>query len=402
MITMTEPTPATGPDPATDPVAKANHLCSQALGWVDTLNWWTLPQPEHMQAARTCLIQLRVAERNGTHAHAGLRLAQALKDAQDRLDAAGTVKEEVTDQAPGSVAIAEPAPEPPAEPRQITVAELVAALDQLRDAGLILADVVRPEPEQPDDRAALDLAMKLQAEHEAELDAIRTETERELADTERELAGAQTALRDLGEKFRRAQAEATSVSQLRSRVGSLTAEIGQLRQREAVLRNGQRRAVLLEVLKRLGMWAPGFEDMPPDELEHAAGTAIDEANKATVRLTEVLKHLDSAWFKGHLGPIESDPVKRAQQLGAALVTARNTVADLTSELADVNEESIGLTNEIAERDTEIAELRAELDRTRADNVRLGEELRGAQDDYRRAALDRPLTPPESGPLVTGD
>lgn len=199
----------------------------------------------------------------------------------------------------------------------VTVAQLLDALDQLREHGIALAG-----PGVNPDLAGQEIAEALKArveELEAELEEAGEETaaaiERE--DAARSETARQVQLRD---RFEREAAEARRAEKGAHSGHSAAVEAG---------RQAQDRQRLRWLLAQLGTNAPGFDDMPLEELRETASQALGHTLKdaQALRLTaRELRRAGQLLQRGLDGltylPGEDDPL----DLGASVVALADRVA----------------------------------------------------------------------------
>jgi hypothetical protein len=382
-------------------------LAATCQGWSYALNTVARPAAEHLEAAQAALSALERTDNRNTFPDVHRALSEALSAARARL-----------------------------APQSITIAELRGALDELTALGLTW----------PEERNGSSIAERSElADWVHGLEASLALKDAELDEAERTAADLQDQLeqqRQLRDRFEREARE--------ERQRGVDAHRGHSAAVDAARRKAHREASLW-ILRAFGMNPPGFDQMPDDELATLADTQLASGAVAAEVVQKLEPRLDRAWsiLAGMFSTPEQRPAdladratrviqladktrvvmatlrdearearEAAEEAEQAKLYADNLRATARAELEEYAREALQLRKE---RDQLKANLEArnrevlavyeernraatELERTRADNVRLGEELRGAQEDYRQAALATrgPLTPPESGPLATGD
>jgi hypothetical protein len=311
-------------------------LAAMAQGWIYALNTVTRPVAEHLEAAQAALKALESADGPGAWRDTALALAATLAAARARL-----------------------APRPP------TIAELVAAVDQLRAAGLVSA--AGPDP--------------------ALAQAIRDDGAGDrIAELEAELEDVQAELEDVRSDAHTAEEKAQLATQRLSGAERRAAELD--RQRQDAERRAQgahaghsaavvvvRRQVRLDVLRALGFNPPGFADMPDEELEAELVKITRRVLAEAGSVPKIREHVLAAWRPlvdvldapafalEDTAELARDAAERARRVRQIVAGLRRQIADQAAELAQLRQErsepevTVKSWNSQAET---IRELRAEL------------------------------------------
>lgn len=245
-------------DEKADPAALA---ASTAQGWTRALNATARPAPEHLEAAREALRALVFVDQNGSWVLDRLDLDRACAAARMRVAA------RMDD---GLLEVTNP---------EVTVAQLLEAIGQLRAAGLV-PELVPSVPTFVADGAITRSDHRI-AELEQALEAAQEERdeERERVKEADAIARRQTELRDRFEREAREERDrAKGAHQGHSAA-------------VAAARVAAERNIWLAVLARFGMNAPGFAEMETSELEVKARAQLGLAAQHGAQLQVVVKEL---------------------------------------------------------------------------------------------------------------
>lgn len=302
-------------------------LAATCQGWSYALNAVARPAAEHLEAAQAALKALGTADREAEYAGTADALSAALEAARARL-------------APHSLTVAEAA-RARLQPREVTVADLVEAVAQLRAAGLIpfpaLLEAVDGPPAGAD-RGISELreAHAHREELEAELARAKVDghaaTVRVLEEWRSEFAqalGAEDAEEDgldLNDLVELAQEQTDQLAEAlkardiaRERLAGAERRAAELerQRRDAVSKlaaaHGGRVAAVaaaqrsqhLAVLALLGTSGPGFDQMAPEELADAMGSAVRRVARESAAVPRMVEELTKAWRR--LVDVQSGP-----------------------------------------------------------------------------------------------
>jgi hypothetical protein len=316
-----------------DPAAIA---ASTAMGWSYALNTVARPAPEHLEAAQAALSALQRADQAGAWADTVRALAEALDAARARL-----------------------------KPTGVTIADLVAAVEQLRAIGLVAGDPLTG-PGSPAGRR----------------DARIAELETELAEAERAAVEwtdrADVATADL-------QRQTELCDRFESEVRELRGQLRRAEQDRAAERHGLSESLGRELyrwlLAELGMNAPGYDQQSADELKATAAgalkTTVAEAGQMHVvnqRLRQATRRLGDASGDVYQLPeatiglaelVVAQASRTATQLGGLRQTSADhleEIRELRTELNDLKRDDGGVRLEqLNAQARRIDELKAERD-----------------------------------------
>jgi hypothetical protein len=226
---------------------QAALAASTAQGWAYALNTVARPAPEHVEAAQEALTALNRFGPGGRWAGVSDTLKEALDAARLRVDGGRP---------------------------DVTVAQLVAAVAELRDAGVIPVPAVLRAVEVDGFRTLQDRAADRVAELEQELDDTLDRATAAEADARR-----QSELRDRFEHQARQARDETKAAHAGHSAGI------------AAAREDSRRAGYLWTLAQLGNSAPGYADMTADQLREVATTRLGQVLQDGAKLRKVAKEL---------------------------------------------------------------------------------------------------------------
>lgn len=205
--------------------------------------------------------------------------------------------------------------------------------------------------------AAIESERKLRAEHQAELTALQAEAERAAAEAEDERDDARADLENEKAANRRLATRAETAERAAKKLrGDLAlAQRAKYQARDGELAASSR--TLIDVAKRLGMYAPGYDGMEPTELATLVGNLVDNAHRSVVQLNDVVKILKSAYTRGQLGRPPENPAQMAQGATDRLIRALDREGRLQAELEELEgdnrranalgEENLKLNEELA-------------------------------------------------------
>lgn len=300
----------------------AATAAAMAQGWSYALNTVARPAAEHLEAAQAALTALERLDQVGAWVDSRTALSEALAAARARL-----------------------------QPRDVTIADLVAAVVQLRALGLVPAgtpDQGIPVPPEPGAGAGYPQAY-------AECDRTRAQLRARVSELEEELE-------DLHDNAERDAAELRRVGQLRDRFEqeardlrskSAVTNAGRHAEREAAMATARRREHLA-ILALLGTSGPGFDQMSPEELAETVGTAVRRVAKESAAVPRMVDLLTRTWRR--LVDVQNGPATMRPDDPEHLADA------VWSEARRVCETLGGVRRGLADQLGEIAELRAALGR----------------------------------------
>lgn len=279
---MTDQTtsPSAGRSGADRPDADMAALAaSTAQGWAHALNTVARPAAEHLEAAQEALTVLQRHDRPRGPLGAVPRFPAVARTLEAALEAA---RLRVDGSRPAG---------------SITIAELRGALDELTALGLG-ARPLDPLTQAVRDDGAADRIAELEQELEESLEQYRGMVE------------ALDRQRQLRDRFELEAAQARKETKLAHAGHSAAVDAG---------RQEQDRQRLRWLLAQLGMNAPGFDEMPPEELRETASQALGATLKEAQALRLVVKELARAGRRLQAGldgltflPSEEKPVELAE------------------------------------------------------------------------------------------
>lgn len=328
-----------------------------ASSWTEVLERTALPSAEHMAAARECLKRVGRASTDPARLEVYCALFDALVAAQRALDEHARLQ---ADMAPPVPAEAGPVVTGPVDAYALEIADhasevaltasepaAIAALAQTVTALRMVLAMTGPHPGPLPEVVAEVMRARTEKEARAELEAIRAEADRqmsELEDVRDQLTEEVQGLRIEAKRWRDRAEPAEKLARAR------LAEAEKLG-RQLAQQGPARRAVLLETMRRLGTWAPGFEEMDDQELEQHAGAAIERCARAEERVTVMAQELASAWSRAQLGRRATDPVELAYNTAHVLVDTARRARELRERLDRAETEA-----EETEKGAHLAEL----------------------------------------------